>query len=320
MFDPILIPLDGSQLAECVLPHAEAIARSFDAEMTLLHILENDRANTSAPMVDQLNWKIAKADADLYLQKIKEQYQQSHLRARVAVLDGMVAQGITEYAQRQGMKLIILSSHGQDGLTQWEMSSVAHKIILSAPTSLLIVRARQQVQEQERTPLYRRILVPLDGSQRAENVLPIITQLARGHQSQLHLVQVVQPPEIARRMPLTQDEMLLSNRVVARNCAEASRYLEQVSTRSYLDGIDVQTHMLTSESVATELHHIVEQEQIDLVALSAHGYSGRNQWPYGNITNNLIMYGKTSLLIVQDYPVRREAISVTLPVREDTER
>lgn len=318
MFDLVLVPLDGSELAECVLPHAEAIARSFDAETTFLHILENDRANTSAPMFDQLNWKIAETQAELYLEKRRDQYRESGLRTRIAVRDGLVAQGITEYAQSQRMKLTILSSHGQGGLTQWGISSVTQKVILSAPTSLLIVRARQQTDEA--SPLYRRILVPLDGSQRAENVLPVITQLARGNQSQIHLVQVVQPPEIARHMPLTKDDLLLSDRVVARNRAEASRYLEQVRDRSSLDGIAVQTHMLISDNAATELHRIVEQEQIDLVMLSAHGYSGRNQWPYGNITNNFILYGKTPLLIVQDYPARREALPLVVPDREYAER
>ena len=109
MFDPILVPLDGSRLAECVLPHVVAIARSFDAEITLLRMLEKKQANASAQLFDLLNWQINKTEAALYLEKIKERFQESGLRVQTIVLEGLVGEGITEYAQNQGMKLIILS-------------------------------------------------------------------------------------------------------------------------------------------------------------------------------------------------------------------
>jgi len=322
MFDPILVPLDGSQLAECVLPHIVAIARPFDAEITLLRMLEKNKANGSAQLFDLLNWQINKTKAALYLEKTKARLQESGLQARTIVLEGLVAKGITQYAQNQGMKLIILSSHGHSGLTQWGISSITQKIILSAPTSVLIVRAHQQdiqAGELSETLVYQRILVPLDGSQRSENVLPIITQLARFHKSQMHLVQVVQTPEMARQMPPAPEDIDLSNRVVARNREEAEHYLEQVKSRSYLEGIAVQTHLITSDNAAVALHQLGEQEHIELVTLSAHGYSGNHQWPYGSMVNNFIMYGKVPLLIVQDLPTK-ELPPLELQSRERTER
>jgi nucleotide-binding universal stress UspA family protein len=323
MFDPILVPLDGSQLAECVLPHIVAIARPFDAEITLLRILEKNHANASAQLFDLLNWQINKTQAALYLEKTKARFQESGLRARTTLLEGLVAEGITEYAQNQGMKLIILSSHGRHGLTQWGISSITHKIILSAPTSLLLVRAHQQniqTGELSAIPLYQRILVPLDGSQRAENVLPMITQLAHFHKSQIHLVHVIQTPEMARQLPPASEDIDLSNRVLARNREEAGRYLEQVKSRSYLEGISVKTHLITSDNTAVALHQLGEQEQIDMVTLSAHGYSGYLQWPYGGMVNNFIMYGKVPLLIVQDLPAKQELTPLELSSRERTER
>jgi nucleotide-binding universal stress UspA family protein len=323
MFDPILVPLDGSQLAECVLPHTVAIARSFDAEIMLLCMLEKNQAGASAQLFDLLNWQINKTRAALYLEKAKARFQESGLRAQTIVLEGLVADGITEYAQNQGMKLIVLSSHGHNGLTQWGISSVTQKIILSARTSLLIVRAHQYGAYSDKlseTPVYQRILVPLDGSQRAENVLPIITQLAQFHKSQIHLVQVVQTPEMARQMPLAPEDIGLSNRVVARNREEAGHYLEQVKSRSYLEGITVQTHLITNDNAAVALHQLGEQEHIELVTLSAHGYSGNHQWPYGSMVNNFIMYGKVPLLIVQDQPAKHEPKSFEFSSRERSER
>lgn len=323
MFDSILVPLDGSQLAECVLPHIVAIARSFDADITLMSMLEKNKAGVSAQLFDLLNWQINKTKAALYLEKTKARLQKSGLRVRTTVLEGLVAEGITEYAQNQGVKLIVLSSHGNNGLTQWGISSVTQKIILSARASLLIIRAGQYgayCSELSEAPIYQRILVPLDGSQRAENVLPIITQLAQVQKSQVHLVQVVQPPEMARQMPPTPEDIDLSNRVVARNREEAGYYLEQVKSRSYLDGIPVQTHLITSDNAAVALHQLGEQEHIDLVTLSAHGYSGNHQWPYGGMINNFIMYGQGSLLIVQDLPARQESAPLELSSMERSER
>jgi len=323
MFDPILVPLDGSQLAECVLPHVVAIARSFDAEITLLRMLEKNQSGASAQLFDLLNWQINKTRAAYYLEEKKAHFQESGLRARTTVLEGLVAEGITEYAQNQGMKLIVLSSHGRNGLTQWGISSITQKIILSAQTSLLIIRAHQygvHSGESSETPVYQRIMVPLDGSQRAENVIPIVTQLAQFHKSQIHLVQVVQTPEMARQLPPAREDIDLSNRVVVRNREEAGRYLEQVKSRSYLEGITVHTHLITSDNAAVALHQLEEQEHIDMVALSAHGYSGNHQWPYGSMVNNFIMYGKAPLLIVQDLPAKPESLSLELSSNERAER
>jgi len=323
MFDPILVPLDGSQLAECVLPHVVAIARTFDTEITLLRILEKNQAGVSAQLFDLLNWQIQKTKATLYLEETKARFIESNIQARAIVLEGLVTEGITDYAQNEGMKLIILSSHGRHGLTQWGISSITQKIILSAPTSVLIIRAHQYESrsgELSETPVYQRILVPLDGSQRAEHVLPIITQLAHVHKSKIHLVHVVQTPEMARQMPPAREDIDLSNRVVARNREEAGHYLEQMKSRSYLQGIAVQTHLITSDHTAAALHQVVEREHIDMVTLSAHGYSGKHQWPYGSVVNNFILYGKVSLLIVQDLPAKQELKPLDLSSRERAER
>jgi nucleotide-binding universal stress UspA family protein len=323
MFDSILVPLDGSQLAECVLLHAAAFACSFDAEITLLRILEKNQTGVSAQLFDLLNWQIQKTKASLYLDEVKGRFNELNIRVQAIILEGLVAEGINEYAQNQGMKLIILSSHGRHGLTQWGISSITQKTIMSAPTSVLIVRAHQQnvpAGELSKIPLYQRILVPLDGSQRAENVLPIVMQLAHAHKPKIHLVHVVQTPEMARQMPPTHEDLDLANRVVARNQEEARRYLEQVKSRSYLQGIDVQTHLITSDHTSASLHQVVEQEHIDMVTLSAHGYSGKHQWPYGSVASNFILYGTVSLLIVQDMPAKQEQKPLELSSRERAER
>jgi nucleotide-binding universal stress UspA family protein len=314
MFDSILVPLDGSLLAECVLPHVIVTGRVFDAKIMLLQVLDKSRADASTQFVDLLNWQINKTKAKLYLERVRDQLQGLGLQAGTNVLEGLTAEEITEFAQSRAMKLVILSSHGQNGLRKWAISSVTHKVIFSAPTSVLIIRV-SQVKDQH----YKRILVPLDGSLRAENVLVTAALLARYCRSQVQIVHVVKTPEMARHLPSMPEDIDLSKRIVMRNQEEALHYLDQVKYHSPLAGTDVKVHLIVSNNVAVAIHELVDREQIDIVVASAHGYSGISQWPYGSMVDNLIQYGKVPLLIVQDLPLkaaREEASQVGVRVVE----
>ena len=322
MNELILVPLDGSKLAECVLPHVIAMARSFTTEIRLLRILEKNQVGISSQLFDLVNWQIKKTKATIYLEEIKSRLEKLGVRVEAIVLEGLVSEAISEYAQTGGVKLIILSSHGHHGLTQWGISSTTQKIILSASSSVFITRAHHQDISSDiisTNLLYQHILVPLDGSQRAEHVLPIVSQIAQVQKPEIHLVHVVQTPEMARRMPPAREDIDLVNHMVARNRIEAGNYLDQIKSRLVMQGISVQTHLIISDHAAEALHQIVDQEQIDLVTFSAHGYSGKHQWPYGSVVNNFIMYGKVSLLIVQDLPAKQELQPLEMLSRERPE-
>ena len=84
-------------------------------------------------------------------------------------------------------------------------------------------------------------------------------------------------------------------------------------------GTDVKVHLIISNNATVAIHELVDREQIDIVVANAHGYTGIDQWPYGSLVNNLIQYGKVSLLIVQDLPVKpvkEEASQVSVRVAE----
>jgi nucleotide-binding universal stress UspA family protein len=319
MFDQILVPLDGSYLGEFVLPHVVETAHAYDAKVILLRVLDKKQATEKAQLFDLVNWQINKTKAKLYLDKIGARFQESGLRIETAVLEGLVAESIIEYALERRVKLIILSSHGRSGLSQWGASSVTQKIILSAPSSILLIRANQPAATRLVGQQYSHILIPLDGSRRAENVLPMIIPLARLNLSQIHMVQVVKKPEMARQMPFSPEDKQLSDRIVKSNQDEATRYLEQMRLFSQLKGIDLKIHIIVSENAEAALHGIVDQENINLVVLSAHGYSGNNQWPYGSMVNNFIQFGKVPLLIVQDLQVNEGPARMEQVMREPSE-
>lgn len=299
MFNQILLPMDRSPLAECVLPHTVLVASAFESRVTLAHVLESPQRANWRRAVDPLNWRIRRAEAEGYLDGLARRLQPAGLTVEKKILEGPAAEQIIEYSRANDIPLIILSSHGQSGFTGWNLSSIAQKILLRANTSVMIVRAYQTPSSEPASLRYRRLLVPLDGSQRAEFILPVAAALARAQQAQILLAHVVHRPEMPRKVPPAREDLDLADRLVERNHAEAVRYLEGL--RSRLPS-DTQALVLVSEDVALTLHELVDQQDIDLVLVSAHGQSGRTRWPYGSVVMSFVTFGTTPLLIMQDLP------------------
>ena len=307
MFNRILLPLDRSALAECGLPHAIAIARAFESQVTLLHVMDTPREARWRRAMDPLNWQIRKAEATAYLHEVDLRLQAAGLLTEMHILEGFAAEQIIGFSDTHAPQLIILSSHGQSGLSDWGVSSVVQKIAQRARTSVMIVRAAQPVVPDITDLHYQRILVPLDGTQRAEYILPAAATLAHAHAAaHIVLVHLVQQPALPRRTPPSREDVELADQLVARNQADATQYLDQL--RSRITG-EVETRVLVSEHLAATLHALVEQEKTDLTLLSAHGISSQTRGPYGDVVSNLIAYGTTPLVIMQDSPQAQTAPS-----------
>jgi nucleotide-binding universal stress UspA family protein len=299
MIDHILVPLDGSALAERVLPHLFAIARPFDSRVTLLRVIGRSEIDQSSQRIDPLDWQMRKAEAHSYLNKIKNELTQDGLTVNYELLYGDPATRIVEFVQNQNVDLLLVSSHGESGMTGWNISSVVQKTVIRVQKPTMIVRAYQPAQTTQGEAHYMKIFIPLDASSRAEFVLPLATSLAIFHKAQLILAHVVREPELPRRVPLSQEENELIRQFVEKNKREAARYLEGLQERF---PVDMQTHLIIGEDVADTLHSLVDQEKPDLVVMSAHGYSGSAKRPFGSLALNFIAYGTKPLLIVQDMP------------------
>ncbi len=306
MFEHILIPLDGSSLAECVLPHGVAVARALGARATVLQVIEQAEAAGRMRAIDPLEWHYSEAQAGAYLQAVAERLRLAGLPTGQVLLQGDPAERVIDHAQAEGADLILLSSHGRSGLSGWNVSSVVQKILARAYLSFLLIPAYHPATAEISALRYHRILVPLDGSQRAECVLPLAGALAAHHGSQLILAHVVRRPELPRRAPPSREDQELANALTERNRLEASRYLEEVRARLSLPA---EVRLLVEDHVAGALQQLALDENADLALLSAHGYSGETRWPYGSLANSFILYGNTPLLIVQDLP--RHAIEPT---------
>jgi len=305
MFRNILVPLDGSAPAECVLPHVVAMAQPLEAQVTLLNVCEPRHVAEAARPANALKWSFRTAEADAYLEEIAGRLQAARLDVQARRIEGKAAEQVLSFAHQHAVDLILLSSHGQSGLTGWNVSSVAQKIIARARVSIMIVRAYHPATSDLAHLTYSRLLCPLDCSQRAEHALPVATTLARSHGAQLILAHIVAGTEMPRRRPLTDEELGVIDQVIALNRAEAVRRLEELQSSPLAEQVDVQSRLLISDKPTQSLHNLVSEEKIDLVVMSAHGYSGSTRWPYGSLALNFIVYGTTPLLIAQDLPSDR---------------
>jgi nucleotide-binding universal stress UspA family protein len=300
MFDNILVPLAVSVLAECVLPHAVAIARAFQSHVPLLNVLERSSGADCANRVDPVEWLIRKAEAESYLRSVADRFRETGLPLDSRTLEGRAAEQIIAFSHTSGMNLIILSSHGESGLTGWNISSVVQKVVMRAHTSFMIVPAYQRKSPDLVELRYKRLLVPLDGSDRAELVLPIATTLAQAEGAEILLTHVVRPPEMPRRLPPTAEDTELAARFVRYNQKDARRYIDEL--RSCMPS-SVRGCVVVGNHVPATLHQLAEEEGVDLVLLSAHGYSGGTRFPYGGVAISFIIYGSIPVLIVQDVPL-----------------
>lgn len=304
MFKHILVPLDGSNLAECVLPHVVAMAELCSARITLLHVLGRNTDAVQGITLDTLNWHLEKAEFQAYLEAVRDRLQRVGVEAQPEVVEGRPAEQIIDFVAAQDVDLVILSSHGRGGLSGWNVSSAVQKILMRAYVSTLLVRAYQPGEYDLGELHYRRLLVPLDCSRRAECVLPFSTMLAKRHEAEILLTHVVREIETPCSTPPNPRREALVKQVIADNRELADGYLSRVIRR--LPGT-VEKRLLVAPDVTTALYDLMEKEQVSLVVVSAHGHAVNPKWPYGTLAVGLIVYGTAPLLIVQDLPSHRRA-------------
>ena len=148
MIKKILVPLDGSKLAERALPYAEELADKFKAELILVQILSTKQIPGDLASYPALNqdgtWPPGKEEAELYLKSLQGELRQLQIPAQTIVLGPYpIADALIDLAEEKEIDLIVMSTHGRSGLGRWIYGSVANKILQQAPCPVYLVRAKE---------------------------------------------------------------------------------------------------------------------------------------------------------------------------------
>ena len=147
MYQHIMVPLDGSELAECVLPHVEAIAGGCSVDrVTLVRVVTPFHlyayAEEKLPIKERRRLETAHIDnAKVYLDQIAERLKNKGVTAQPKVLSGSTVEELVDYANKNGVDLFVISTHGRSGISRWVWGSVTERILRASCVPILMVRA-----------------------------------------------------------------------------------------------------------------------------------------------------------------------------------
>lgn len=287
MLQTIIVVFDNWQLSEGVVNHAAALAGPLSSRVILTGVMSGGENGASDEFIDPVLWSVTRSEFEVTLNQFAQNLRSKNIETDVDIIRSSWAEGLVRYAVSADCDLMVLPYDGENP------SQLIQSLLKYTHIPVLLVRADHS------EPTFRNILIPLDGSQRAESSLNLAASICRAAGARLHLVHVVQQPEMPRRTTVSAEDMEIARQLVERNAEEARRYLDQVA--NYL-ALDVETHVLIDRKVTSSLQNLIVQEGIDLLVLSAHGFSGEPQWPFGMVAENLVRYSKIPTLVVQDLP------------------
>lgn len=305
MSQHILIPLDGSVLAEAVVPQAAALARAINAEVTLFQVIAPSELRETAgwgsvPAPIRAGWvETALARVRAGLDAIAERLQTLGIVVHIEVLAaGDVASAIVTCAERDpDTRMIAMATHGRSGLGRWLLGSVAEKVLQAAPRPVLLVRAREHMPAMPIDVSYRSILIPLDGSAFAEQALGQAQAIAAATGATLVIVAVV---------PVLDDAALAEVGVVpawaeAERQAEVehlSHYLADMAARLEAEGFTVRPHVVGG-TPAEEILRAGVAEHADLIVMATHGRTGMHRLWIGSVATKIVRSADLPVLLVR---------------------
>jgi nucleotide-binding universal stress UspA family protein len=306
MIRSILVPLDGSAFGEHALPLALNIANCTGASLKLLHVLQPViRAVPEMLVYEEPLDAEYRQQIRSYLDKVCGQLRAfSRVAVSAEIPGGEIIPTIRSAVSDSKTDLVVMTTHGRGPLGRFWLGSVADQLVRELPVPLLLVRPDRKEPDLTREMLCKRILVPLDGTPLAEQIIPSTLDLARAFGAEVQLLRVVEsdtPLDIAyqyRGAMVTQhvrrmiDEL---ERLQERRKEEALRYLEAVSIRFRNEGVRAVTRVVEDAHAATVL--LREAEEVDLVAVATHGYSGLKRLWIGSVADKVIRGSAIPVLV-----------------------
>jgi nucleotide-binding universal stress UspA family protein len=304
MFKHVLVPLDGSRLAEAALPAAAYLAGSLDARVTLVHVVER-----RAPQEVHGERHLADpGEADAYLEEVAGRAFPSGAQVECHVHSNEVrdvARSLTEHVGELGPDLIVMCTHGRGGLRSWLLGSIAQQVIALGTTPVLLVQPEGMAEAPEF--VCRRLLVPLDGNPEHEEGLTVAVDLARACGADLHLMMVVhtlgtlpgQQAATARLLPGATSLLLDVSEEGAEQLLR-QKVAQLQSTAGPMMPITVE---VSRGDPALAIVRTAQRVQADVVVLGTHGKAGLDAFWSGSVAPQVASRSRVPLLLV---PVRTQ--------------
>ncbi len=295
MFKHLLVPLDGSSLAEAILPAARSLSIHLGTWVTLLHVVE-----PSAPATIHGDRHLGNAaEAQNYLTRIARQFEEAgvHVDWHVDVVErGDVAKTIFAHTGEFHADLVMLTSHGESGLRGIVFGSIAQQVLQSGRVPVFMLRPESARPEFA----LERILVPLDSSALYEPALDLAADLAVRYGARLHLVVVV--PTMGTLSPerAATGVLLPSSTKAILDLAQggAVEYLQKKVNEYKARGLSISAEVERG-ATAPKILEVAQRASVDLFVIATHGRAGLDAFWQGSVTPKILSRAKAPVLLLR---------------------
>jgi nucleotide-binding universal stress UspA family protein len=308
MYRKILVPLDGSTFAEHALPLALALARRSRAGIHL--------ATVTTPLAAAYLEGVYVGNADLEEEMSEQQraYQErimARLRQRIdvplsgEVKYGEVAASLCELAASGDYDLLVMATHARSPFGRFWMGSVADAMIRHAALPMLLVHPNEEEVNLDVEPDLGRVVVPLDGTELAEQILePAVALAGLMPNAEIVLVRAIRPmmpvdvtPEMLSLGSEAEHVMNQVEELQEQLHRDAEMYLKTVAARLEARGLKVKTHVVIEEKPAEAILHEAEDDKAGVIALETHGRGGLARLFHGSVTDKVVRRAHVPILV-----------------------
>ena len=299
MYNKMLIPLDGSKTAEKVLPYARYLAAQFKIPVELLAVIDIAEMATHMTaergrFLDTMVEDNVRA-SEIYLRGIAATFK--GVTVKNTVVKGRAEDAIIEKGGGYKDTLIAMATHGRSGLNRFLLGSVAEKVLRGAANPLLLVRATETASA-DGEAIFKTVIVPLDGSEAAESVLPTAADMAKKLGLEVVLFRAYHIPYNAYAgdggaYAVNFDELMAGVR------DEANEYLQKKVAEMKTLGVERVSGLAKEGFAGDEIIAVGRNTPDGLIAMSSHGRSGVKRWVLGSVAETVVRHTADPVLVVR---------------------
>lgn len=316
-FSTAVACINSARHGSLVFRHTKAVASGLDLPVQLIHVMQGAASEISPS--DPIEWQLKQREAQDYLSRITETENEPSVLKDRLLLNGHSGEEIARWAREHTENLMAMTTRCEvENFDSWRRSTdlslgrTAQTVLEGISASLLLIPPETA---QEDVVHYRRLLVPLDGSCRAESVLPFAVRIARKHGAELVLVHIVSMPEIVEASLGDSEANALVAKLRQFNEQNARTYLSRLQSRLSNGDLKVKVVVEGNGDARDGLLQIAEQQDADLFVLSGRGKGAMNGICCGSVARHLAAHSNLPLLLIRE----RQGVSVNqtkLPERQ----
>ena len=301
----ILVPLDGSDLAEHALPMALSIARRHNARLHFVRVyvpVAGVYGEHAVPYDEALDRGLMQRAQDYLDDVVARLASVATIQATAALREGSIAETIARHAAAVGADLLVMTTQGRGPLGRFWLGSVSDELARQAGIPILFMRPQGIAPDLALEPAIRRVLIPLDGSGLAESILDPVLALWDSERTEYTLLQIVQPTAALDYGPAGgavtwfHEALKQLRELQQHELKRVHDYLEPLAARLRARSFNVNTRVVADERPANAILHDAAAHGADLIALATRGRGGLKRLVLGSIADKVLRGADTAVL------------------------